>query len=164
MYICNTKFLILSSEEELNKIKTGFEVSPNASVIKIRGKEFPIEHDINIYKLNNIPWQEYDTTNKAIDLPSLTRMLNFKYPEVFNSTTEELRTCLPKDLPQIMTINEWYHTECNKVIGFEDKVPLVSANETFKLIAEVLVSKDTTKYKPTLKPNSDWRNWKSGNL
>jgi hypothetical protein len=27
------------------------------------------------------------------------------------------------------------------------------------MIADILVSKDTTKWKPTLKPNNDWRNW-----
>jgi hypothetical protein len=91
-------------------------------------------------------------------------MLNLKYPEVFNSTEEELRACLPKDLPKLMTLNEWFHTDCAKVRGFEDHAQSVRDNETFKLIADVLVSKDTSKFKPTIKPNSDWRNWNSGNL
>ena len=31
--------------------------------------------------------------------------------------------------------------------------------ETYKMIADILVSGDTTKRKPTLKPNNNWRNW-----
>jgi hypothetical protein len=27
------------------------------------------------------------------------------------------------------------------------------------MIADILVSKDTAKWKPALKPNNDWRNW-----
>ena len=165
IYTSNTKYFTLCSEEELNKIKGDFEaVSENAKFIKIRDNEFPIEHDTSVYKLNNIPWHKYEDNKKAIDFPSVTRMLNFKYPEVFNATEQELRTCLPKDLPILMTINEWYYTDCTKVRGFEDRSLSVFDNETYKIIADILVSKDITKYKPTKKPNSDWRNWKSGNL
>lgn len=165
MYVLNSKYFTLCSEEEIMKIWKDFEeVSDTAKTIKIRNTEIPIEHDLNVYKSNNIPWHKYDTTKKSIDIPCLTRMINFKYPELFNSTDEELRTCIPKDIPKIMTIDEWYHVDCYRVHGYENSIPLPSTVETFKLIAEVLETKDIKKYKPTLKPNSHWSNWKSGDL
>jgi hypothetical protein len=163
-FVCNAKYFNLSPEVELNKIRKDLIVSENAKSVRIRDKELPIDHNISVYRQNNMPWNKYDTINNSIDFPSLTRMLNLKYPDVFISTEEELRACLPKDLPQLMSINEWFHTDCNKIRGFEDRSQSVRNNETFKLIADVLVSKDTSKFKPTKKSNSDWRNWKSGNL
>jgi hypothetical protein len=164
-YIVNMKYFLLCPEEDIMKIWKDFEeVLDTAKTIKIRNTEILIEHDLNVYKANNIPWQKYDTTKKSIDIPSMTRMLNFQHPEIFNSTEEELRTCIPKDLPKLMTIDEWYHVDCYQARGFESSIPLPSSIETFQLIAEVLVSKDIKRYKPTMKSNSHWSNWKSGNL
>jgi hypothetical protein len=39
-----------------------------------------------------------------------------------------------------------------------------SKQETFNLIAKVLVTKDVTNWKPTLEPNNSWKNWESGHL
>ncbi len=164
-YICNAKFFILSSEQDLQKVCKEFEeVFETAETIKIRDKELPIEHDLEVYKKHNIPWQKYDQTKKTIGIECLTRMLNFQHPEVFNSTEAELRTCLPKDLPKIMTLDEWYHVDCAKPIMYGDNVPLPSTVETFQLIADVLATRDKSKYKPTKKVNSNWRNWKSGEM
>lgn len=165
MYTFNSKYFTLCSENDLMQIWKDFEeVSDTAKTIKIRNSNIRIEHDLKIYKTNKIPWQKYDSTKTSIDIPSMTRMLNFQHPEIFNSTDEELRTCIPKDLPKLMTITEWYHKDCMQVRGFENSIPLPSSIETFQLIAEVLATRDTTKYKPTLKPNSHWSNWKSGDL
>ncbi len=164
-FICNTKDFDLSTHIKLSEIEGDFEtVSETATTIKIRGEEFPIEHNLSTYFLNHIPWRKYDISNKTIDFPSLTRMLNLQHPDVFNSTAEELRTSIPNDLPQIMTINEWYHTDCYRANGYEATIPRARDNETFQLIAKVLVSKDTSVFKPTLKPNSHWSNWNSGDL
>jgi len=40
----------------------------------------------------------------------------------------------------------------------------ISNQETFKLISKILLTKDTTYWKPTMKPNNHWSNWESGNL
>jgi len=34
-----------------------------------------------------------------------------------------------------------------------------SSYETYPMIAEVLVTKDISKWRPTLEPNYDWQNW-----
>ena len=57
-----------------------------------------------------------------------------------------------------MTINEFHYE------SFYKKENLPSRQECYQLIAKVLVTKDTTKWKPTLKPNNSWKNWSSGNL
>ncbi len=164
-FVCNAKSFVLFPEEELVKVCDEFEtVSENAKTIKIRELEFPIEKNLDIYKLNQVPWNKYDPTSDKIDFPSMVRMLNFNYPDVFNSTASELKTCLPKDLPNLMTIEEWYYTNCSKVMGYEENTPSVRTNETYNLIAEILVSKDITRFKLSQKPNSDWRNWNSGDL
>lgn len=165
-YICNSKYFLLCPENEILQIfKDYYQVSSFAKTIKIRNKEFVIEHDIEVYKKNNIPWQKYDTTKMEIDVTSMVRMLNFQYPEVFNSIDEELITCLPSDLPKLMTIEEWYHEDCYNVFPlYGEPKPKPSTIETFQLIAEVLATKDSTRFKPTLKPNSHWRNWNSGDL
>ncbi len=49
-------------------------------------------------------------------------------------------------------LNEGY----NKT-QWQDNRP--STNETWQLIAKVIVTGDTTLYKPTLKPNTHWKNW-----
>ncbi len=78
--------------------------------------------------------------------------------ELFRATDAELRTCIPKDLPRIMSIDQWHHKEYGyyegQIIGTKP-----SNYETYQLIAEILVTKDTTKWKPTLEPTNDWRNW-----
>jgi hypothetical protein len=164
-YLSNMKIFYLSTQEDLKEVYGKIsDVNPKAGTIKIRDKDLPIECDPEVYAKNNMPWRKYDTGKKEIDLASLTRLLNVQYPEVFNSTEYELRTCLPKDLPEIMTIDEWYHVDCYNVPAYSGKFTLPSSVETFQLIADVLVTKDKSKFRPTKKSNSDWRNWKSGEL
>jgi hypothetical protein len=57
-----------------------------------------------------------------------------------------------------MTINEFHFVSAYN----KSKPP--SIQETYKLIAKVLLTKDTTNWKPTEKPNNHWTNWESGNL
>lgn len=165
-YTCNTKYFILCSEEEIQKVcaEEFEEVSLNASTIKVRNEDLPIEYHLEMYDQLRIPWQKYDLTKKTIGIECLTRMLNFKHPEVFNATEIELYTCLPKDLPKLMTIDEWFHVDCARPIMYGDHIPLPSTVEAFQLMAEVLATHDKTAYQPTKKANSDWRNWKSGDL
>ncbi len=66
-----------------------------------------------------------------------------------------------------MQIDKWNHQPYSKHINITSPSTYVieetgtrpSENETYKLIADILVTKDTAKWKPTLPPNNDWRNW-----
>ncbi|MFC4230764.1 DUF7003 family protein [Parasediminibacterium paludis] len=170
----NMQVVPLIDNEEMERIQGGnFElVSKNIKQVKVRDTLIDIEHDKSVYIKKDITDTIYDHDNpeKLVDIPSLIRYLEEQHPELFRATDKELRTCLPKDLPMLMHIDSWHHEAYNlyrnytsptqytyKVLG---KKP--SEYETYKMIANILVSRDTTKWKPTLQPNNNWRNWREG--
>ena len=76
-------------------------------------------------------------------------------------------------MPKLMHISQWHQKGYYKnkyltsptTYAVEEIGTKPSDYETFRMIADVLVSRDTTKWKPTLKPNNDWRNWpKAGSM
>jgi len=155
LFILNTNWVTLIDNDKFDEIADGFElVSKNVNTVNIRGNEVKIEHDIAKYEERGIFIQDIENPNKQIDFPALVRYLAEEYADLFRATKDELTVFLPKDLPFLMKIDEWYHTP----IQFYDGPP-PSSNETFNLIAEILVSKDIGLWKPCLKPNNNWRNW-----
>lgn len=172
----NIKSVILINATDLEQIDDGeFEelVSKSKDKIKVRDTLLSLEHDTSKYRAKNIKLQDYDNPNGLVDFPSLIRYLDEEHPAVFRATDEELRTCLPSDLPKLMQINQWHHKAYYKnkhltsptTYAVEEIGTKPSDYETYRMIADVLVSRDTTKWKPTLKPNNDWRNWlKAGSM
>jgi len=57
-----------------------------------------------------------------------------------------------------MTIDEFHF------VSVYQKSNPPSQQETYKLLAKILVTRDTANWKPTQKPNNSWKNWESGNL
>ena len=57
-----------------------------------------------------------------------------------------------------MTIDEFHFVSAYE----ETNQPI--QQETYKLMAKVLTTRDTTNWKPKQKPNNSWKNWESGNL
>jgi len=154
-YTCNSKYLTLITGEAFEKIEEDFElVSKNATIVNVRDTELSIEQDLEKYKARGIEIQDFDNPNHLIDFQSLVRYLDETNPEALRATDDELRTSIPKDLPLLMKIDRWHHKSYSE---FEGQEP--SSYETFQLIADVLVTKDVNVWKPTLKPNNDWRNW-----
>ncbi len=96
-----------------------------------------------------------------VTFEDLGRYLTFEHEELCRATLEELRTCLPGDLPFLTHIDEWHH----RTYGYAPDVdpPIIgdkpTSYETFPLIAEVLVSGDPSRYRPTLAPTNHWSNW-----
>ena len=158
-FTCNSKWVILSEDTDLDKIGEYF-IFPKAKEIKIRDTLLPIEHDIKKFKARNIEPDEDENGKRRIDIVALTRYLDEQNAELFRATEKELRKCIPADLPKLFVINKWYHNEYSFGQGMKP-----SENETFQLISNILVTKDTTLWKPKLEPNSDWRNYPdAGNL
>lgn len=170
----NMQVFPLIDNDEMERIQDGnFElVGKNIKQVKVRDTMLNIEHDKSVYTKKDITDSIYDQDNpeNLVDIPSLIRYLDEQHPELFRATDKELRTCLPNDLPLIMRIDSWHHEAydvfrdytgpsqyTHKIMG---KKP--SDYETYKMIADILVSKDTTKWNPTLKPNNNWRNWRKG--
>jgi len=154
-FISNFKIFELISGLEFQKIEGDFElVSKDARCIKVRDVELPIEQNKEKYINKDIEIENYDNQDELIDYKSLVRFLNETNPESFRATPEELRTCIPIDLRFIMKIDKWHHKSIPEYGGEKP-----SKYETFQLIADVLISRDPNKWKPTLEPNNDWRNW-----
>jgi hypothetical protein len=72
------------------------------------------------------------------------------------ATTDELRVNIGPDLMQILQLNEWNHPD----VADDDCRP--SSSETFRQLAEVMATGDARIYRPTLPPNTHWRNWPAG--
>jgi len=71
------------------------------------------------------------------------------------ATPGERRACVPDDQQQILQLEEWLHPDLASS-------QLPSSIETFQLLADVLVSGEPSRYRPTCKPNTHWDHWPDG--
>lgn len=154
----NSKRIQLNNENDLIPVFEKYPfVSKNIQTINIRNKPFKITHDKTLYLNKNIT--PYPSDNGLIDIKSIFRYLIEENKNAFWATNEEIKLCIPKELPLLMVIDKWYHEPYDgKKNGSFSGVP-PSQYETFQQIAKVLVTKDTSFFNPTIVPNNDWRNW-----
>lgn len=165
-YITNTKSIELISFEELTRIENRsgsemekFELIDNSiEKVKVRDHIVAVDLNPNLYEKKGIELRKYDNPRKLIGFKDLIRFLAETCPEIVYAREEEIQSQLPSDLPKIMTIDNFHHLS----VYDEEKSP--SDIETYKLIAEVLISKNFHDWRPTLAPNNHWSNWESGHL
>lgn len=165
-YITNSSRVILIEPTEFERIenKEGAEmemfelISRDVKEIKIRNKYVPFDNDYKNYEKVGIQIRDYDNPKKLIGFGDLIRYLHETNPKLISATEDEIRKHISKDIPKLMTIDEFHF------ISAYEKTNLPSQQETYKLLAKVLVTRDTTKWNPTQKPNNNWKNWESGNL
>jgi len=69
---------------------------------------------------------------------------------------EERRANIKPEMQLILQLEEWSHP------NVVDKDCPPSTSETFQQLAKVLVTGDTTFYRPTGKANTHWENWPEG--
>jgi hypothetical protein len=72
------------------------------------------------------------------------------------ATVEERRASILPEMEQILQLEEWHHPD----VVDESERP--SGSETFQQLAMVLATGDTESYRPSLSPNTHWRNWPDG--
>lgn len=107
------------------------------------------------------PITDYERHGIELEDPSspqvfeLCRWLAATQRDVILATETEQRHHLPNSLIKIMQLDEWHHPDL--VAG-----ELPSETETFRQLAEVLVSGDLSHYKPSELPNTHWSNWPDG--
>lgn len=148
--LSNTDFLDIDNNIYDVLLKQG-------DTITIRGQKVKIPKDLEAYQKYGINW-EYNGKNYT---GAVLKYLAETYPELTRATETEIRRCLPNNLKKIMTIDSWYQEEYHH---FAPTIP-PSEQETFQMIAKVLVTGKTKYYKPTKKPNTHWSNWpESGGL
>ncbi|HMI63410.1 MAG TPA: hypothetical protein VK518_20985 [Puia sp.] len=164
-YITNASSVPLIETSEFGRIenKVGTEeetfeyIAPDTRFIVVRGKAVPFDSSYLDYRKVGI--LEPDTSNPRhlIGFADFVRYLQQTDPTLVQATDRDIRQHIPRDLPKLMTIDR-FHFE--SVYG---PVP-PSAQETYQLIATVLVKRDTALWRPTRPANNGWRNWRSGNL
>jgi hypothetical protein len=69
------------------------------------------------------------------------------------ATIEERRHNLDPTLREILVLDEWRHPE------FIEQNEKPSDSEAFQQLALAVVTGDRSRYRPTLPPNTHWRNW-----
>jgi hypothetical protein len=156
-FISNYKSLLLLAWETTETITDNYDlVKRSTTTVNIREKKVSVNQNPDDYEKRGIEISIIDNPNRLIDYSSLLRYWADTQPDTLLATDAELRTCLPADLPRLMQIDKWHHQSYSVEhnTGFRP-----SSYETYPMMAEVLVTKDTTRWKPTLQPNNDWRNW-----
>ena len=128
-----------------------------SDTIEIRNQKIAIPKEVDSYKKHGIDW-EFEGGNYE---GAVLKYLAETHPDLTRATEDEIRTCLPKDLVKIFTLDNWYQEIYHQ---FEPTHP-PSTQVTFQMIAKVLETGDTNYYKAVKKPNTHWSNWlESGKL
>ena len=165
-YITNSSRIFLIDQTEFDRIenKDGEEmetfelIGPYTKEIKVRDKLIFFDNNYKNYEKVGIRVRDYDNPKKLISFGDLIRYFHETDPKLISATEDEIRQHIPKDIPKLMTIDDFHFGSAY------DKTNLPSQQETYTLVAKVLTTKDTKAWKPTQNPNNSWKNWESGNL
>ena len=154
----NAEFIPLIKYDAIHAAVKHFEQSAAPIEIKVRDRTVLVPAQVSTFvpKIDGGPWP------KGADPEDLGRYIAYEYADVCRATNAEKRMHLPSGLPEIMTIDEWHHRSWYFSHSPQSPGPVgdaPSSYETYRLIAEVLATRDPSRYRPTLKPNSHWSNW-----
>lgn len=133
-------------------------VAREITEVKIRDEYVPIENNAARFAELGIAVRKHMNEHQLVDFGSLARYLCAINPDAIRANEDELRTWLPDNLPWLATIGDFHF-----VSAYDQETP-PSAQETYQLLAKVLVTRDVTQWKPTLPANNHWSNWESGHL
>jgi hypothetical protein len=145
------KFIADGEGERLFDEEYEWYVNPGTQNLRLREALIPLNLEVNFLAAKEIVFEEASRVTAA----ELLRSLVPEYQNLYFATEEELRQRVPSDLPLILRLEEWNHPD----LAAEE---LPSHSETFQMIADVLISGNPSLYKPTLAPNTHWRNWPEG--
>ena len=126
-------------------------VRPEARAIQVRGQTIAFSLHESEFAKQGIDLEE----PAVVHAHELLRLLAGTHRTLFLATDAELQDRVPPDLPMVLRLDEWHHPD---LAGSE----LPSRSATFQMIAEVLVTGDSSRYKPTTTPNTHWRHWPEG--
>lgn len=122
-----------------------------ANNVKIRDKIIPIQFNKEHYLNKGI---ELEFENKITPWEFLRGLIP-EQSNLFWLKREEISHKIPIDLPIFMTLSEWHHPD----LAGEEKP---SDTETFKQLADVIVTGDKTLYNTKEIINTHWTNWPEG--
>lgn len=127
----------------------GFEVNPDVRAIRIRNEVYPIDLSPGALEKKGI----VVPSDGALRCEHLLWSLLPEYADLLMATEAEKRGRLPADLPKFIQLDEW-----NQPLLITKRL-MPSQSETFQLLAKAMVAGDASLYRPTLPPNTDWKNW-----
>lgn len=162
-YISNVSSIVLIDSNEYVRIENkngttdveNFELIANdIKEIKVRGKLILFNNNYKDYERVGINIRDYNNPKKLIGFGDLIRFYHETNPILVSASEDEIKKYIPKDLKRLMVIDEFHY----------DPDILPSKQEVYKLISKILITKDTSYWKPTLQSNNSWKNWESGNL
>jgi len=130
-----------------------FYLNSKCENFSLRGDTLPIIHERGKYESYGIQLEDEDSVNAF----EFLRLLDLLYHDKLVATEIEIRHRIPKDIPEMMRLEEWFHPD---VVNGD----LPSNNETFKQIAKVIETGNIDFYKPTQRPNTHWKNWPDGGM
>jgi len=125
-------------------------VSEHATFVTVRG------HRVQLPALD-----DYGANGIRLEAPhqartyELCRWLAATHRNLVLATPTERLVSVPPDLTQILELEEWRHPD---LLAGE----LPSTADTFRALAEVLVTGDVSRYRAVDPPNTHWSNWPAG--
>jgi hypothetical protein len=152
--VINAKYHVLCSEANLNALTPAdnpdyFElISPETGVnkIQVRDSSVDVVYDKAVYEEHGI---SLSNPQGLANYVSLLRILDIKHNTLFRATESELHECIPADLPLLMRIDSWHHTDMVKP----------SEQVSYQKAAQILESKDTSLWNYSAETNTHWKNW-----
>jgi hypothetical protein len=155
-YIANnpyneSRFVYPLAEGAWQDEENGEFVAGDASEVVVRGQTIPLP-PLDGYAQHGIKLER----SPQVQVFELCRFLADVARESVLATAEERRVSLLPDMTQILQLEEWHHPN---VVDEHDRP---SGSETFRQLAEVLVTGNAGLYRPSQPPNTHWRNWPEG--
>jgi hypothetical protein len=129
----------------------GEYVATNSSELVVRGESIRLP-SLEDFKQFGIKVEN----DNEIRIYELCRFFVEIRRDALLATPDELRVNIDPQMQQMLQLNEWNHPN----VVSDDCRP--SNSETFRQLAEAIVSGDAHRYQPTLQPNTHWRNWPDG--
>lgn len=125
-------------------------VSDEATGLVLRGSPFalPARH---AYTTSGIELEDPE----RVHVYELCRYVAGVRRDQILASADEQRVSIGPGMQKLLQLDEWHHPDL-----VADERP--SDVESFQQLAAVLASGDTSLYRPTEPPNTDWRNWPDG--
>ncbi len=157
----NTYPIYLITPDELNKFIDDDELVKSIDSIKVRDQLINTSFTTKDYSDSEINILDFKTDTSRFHVAYFIRLLNLKYEKLFSASREEIYYHLPDNLPHILTLNEWHHETYLNYNGVLTGTP-PSKQESYNLMADILINKSVKSFISTSKPNTNWRNWDNG--
>lgn len=155
----NAEFITLIEQAPMHEAVEQLATTATPVAIKVRDRSVLVPAMGGSTFIPNVGSQPWPKGARPQDVG---RYVAYEYADLCRATDTEKRMHLPSGLPELMTIDQWHHRYWYYSHAPNNAGPIgdaPSSYETYRLIAEVLATRDPSRYRPTLKPNSHWSNW-----